>query len=334
MSYCSPPSTTAPCRPSSRRSISYRAAARTASLDRSCGPLGIRLAATGWTTGCRGRWPRSRRMELPDALAASALIAECFRGERHRDVSAVLAFFEGLRETLVAERSVPGPRCIDKGERFAQGAGAVAPGAPQVERCWWAGEDPLYIDYHDREWGFPVADDRAALREDLPRRLSVRPELAHDPRQARRFPARHSPISISSASRASTTRDIERLSPTPASFAIAARSSRRSTTRSARVELRDEFGSLAAYFWRFEPAPRAGRSVSRARCCRDGDLARVDRAVQGPEAARLDVRRPDHRSTRSCRRWGSSTITSHRCHVRAAAEQARDGFDRPRARQQ
>src|SRR5690242_21344838 len=27
-------------------------------------------------------------------------------------------------------------------------------------RCWWAGDDPLYIDYHDREWGFPVADDR------------------------------------------------------------------------------------------------------------------------------------------------------------------------------
>ncbi len=27
-------------------------------------------------------------------------------------------------------------------------------------RCGWAGEDPLYIDYHDREWGVPVHDDR------------------------------------------------------------------------------------------------------------------------------------------------------------------------------
>src|ERR687888_556 len=27
-------------------------------------------------------------------------------------------------------------------------------------RCWWAGSDPLYLDYHDREWGFPVRDDR------------------------------------------------------------------------------------------------------------------------------------------------------------------------------
>ena len=27
-------------------------------------------------------------------------------------------------------------------------------------RCGWPGSDPLYIDYHDREWGVPVHDDR------------------------------------------------------------------------------------------------------------------------------------------------------------------------------
>jgi len=27
-------------------------------------------------------------------------------------------------------------------------------------RCPWAGEDPLYIDYHDHEWGVPVHEDR------------------------------------------------------------------------------------------------------------------------------------------------------------------------------
>lgn len=30
-----------------------------------------------------------------------------------------------------------------------------------VKRCGWAGlEDPLYMAYHDREWGVPVHDDR------------------------------------------------------------------------------------------------------------------------------------------------------------------------------
>ena len=27
-------------------------------------------------------------------------------------------------------------------------------------RCPWAGDDPLYVDYHDTEWGVPLHDDR------------------------------------------------------------------------------------------------------------------------------------------------------------------------------
>jgi DNA-3-methyladenine glycosylase I len=29
------------------------------------------------------------------------------------------------------------------------------------KRCAWAGSDPLYREYHDREWGVPIHDDRA-----------------------------------------------------------------------------------------------------------------------------------------------------------------------------
>jgi len=28
-------------------------------------------------------------------------------------------------------------------------------------RCAWVGEEPLYREYHDREWGVPIHDDRA-----------------------------------------------------------------------------------------------------------------------------------------------------------------------------
>jgi len=28
------------------------------------------------------------------------------------------------------------------------------------KRCGWVSDDPLYLDYHDREWGVPVHDDR------------------------------------------------------------------------------------------------------------------------------------------------------------------------------
>ena len=27
-------------------------------------------------------------------------------------------------------------------------------------RCGWCGDDPLYVDYHDKEWGVPVWDDQ------------------------------------------------------------------------------------------------------------------------------------------------------------------------------
>jgi len=30
----------------------------------------------------------------------------------------------------------------------------------EKKRCWWCGEDPLYIEYHDKEWGRPVRNDQ------------------------------------------------------------------------------------------------------------------------------------------------------------------------------
>jgi DNA-3-methyladenine glycosylase I len=31
---------------------------------------------------------------------------------------------------------------------------------PEPVRCGWAGSDPIYVRYHDEEWGVPVYDDR------------------------------------------------------------------------------------------------------------------------------------------------------------------------------
>jgi DNA-3-methyladenine glycosylase I len=30
----------------------------------------------------------------------------------------------------------------------------------ELARCWWAGDDPLYIAYHDEEWGVPIHEPR------------------------------------------------------------------------------------------------------------------------------------------------------------------------------
>jgi DNA-3-methyladenine glycosylase I len=39
---------------------------------------------------------------------------------------------------------------------------AQADGLP---RCLWVGQDPLYIDYHDQEWGVPEYDDQALFEK-------------------------------------------------------------------------------------------------------------------------------------------------------------------------
>jgi DNA-3-methyladenine glycosylase I len=37
--------------------------------------------------------------------------------------------------------------------------------ADGLQRCTWPGEDPLYVAYHDEEWGVPEYDDRALFEK-------------------------------------------------------------------------------------------------------------------------------------------------------------------------
>ncbi|GIS39257.1 MAG: hypothetical protein Ct9H90mP11_05770 [Acidimicrobiales bacterium] len=36
---------------------------------------------------------------------------------------------------------------------------AVTLGADGVVRCAWPGDDELYVQYHDQEWGYPEGND-------------------------------------------------------------------------------------------------------------------------------------------------------------------------------
>ena len=33
-------------------------------------------------------------------------------------------------------------------------------GKIKKNRCSWSGDDPIYIQYHDEEWGVPIFDDK------------------------------------------------------------------------------------------------------------------------------------------------------------------------------
>jgi len=45
-------------------------------------------------------------------------------------------------------------------EKTASHSSTVGREADMI-RCQWCGSDPLYIAYHDEEWGIPVHDDRS-----------------------------------------------------------------------------------------------------------------------------------------------------------------------------
>ena len=206
---------------------------------------------------------------------------------------------------------------------------AGASPAPAVDRCWWAGADPIYIDYHDREWGFPVSDDRRLFEkiclEGFQAGLSWRTILGK--RQA--FRAGFANFEFGRVARF-TQRDVERL------VADAAIVRHRGKIESARnnakraLELVDEFGSLAAYFWRFEPAvssrpKRLTREVlsdmptSTESIALSKDLKRRGWTFVGPTTVYAFMQA-----------MGLVNDHVHDCATRAPAQKARAAFTPPR----
>ncbi len=45
-------------------------------------------------------------------------------------------------------------------------------GVPDNPRCGWCGADPLYVRYHDAEWGVPVHDDRKHFADGIEARAA------------------------------------------------------------------------------------------------------------------------------------------------------------------
>ena len=139
----------------------------------------------------------------------------------------------------------------DTSEPTVDGIRTGADGAP---RCWWPGVDPLYVAYHDTEWGRPVADDRRLFEKlclegfqsglswltILRKRENFRAAFAgFDPEIVARFgPA-----------------DIERL--LADAGIVRHRGKIEAVLNNARkvLELREREGSLAAFVWRYEPDP-------------------------------------------------------------------------------
>lgn len=121
-------------------------------------------------------------------------------------------------------------------------------------RCAWHANLPDYLHYHDHEWGRPVADDRRLFEkiclEGFQSGLSWLTIL----RKRENFRRAFADFDFGKVARFGEA-DIERL--LADAGIIRHRGKIVSTINNARraLELVDEKGSLAAYFWHFEPGP-------------------------------------------------------------------------------
>lgn len=121
-------------------------------------------------------------------------------------------------------------------------------------RCRWSASAPDFLDYHDREWGFPVGDDNRLFEklclESFQSGLSWRTILA----KRDNFRAAFRDFDFTEIARF-TERDVGRL--LGDSGIVRHRGKIEAVINNARRarELVEREGSLAAYLWRFEPDP-------------------------------------------------------------------------------
>jgi DNA-3-methyladenine glycosylase I len=132
------------------------------------------------------------------------------------------------------------------------------------KRCEWSGSDPLYLKYHDCEWGTPLHDDRGLFEflvldgaqaglswlTILRKRDNYRKAFHwFDPQKVARYSAA----------------DVRRLLADPG--IVRNRLKIESAIRNARgvLAIADEFGSFDAFIWRFvdhQPRQNAWRSLT------------------------------------------------------------------------
>ncbi|MFT3814482.1 MAG: DNA-3-methyladenine glycosylase I [Acidovorax sp.] len=193
-----------------------------------------------------------------------------------------------------------------------------------ARRCRWCAASDLYRHYHDHEWGFPVTDDTRLFEKIclegfqaglswltiLNKREGFRAGFAgFDPERVARF-GEH---------------DVARL--LADAGIVRHRGKIESTINNARqvLKLRDEFGSLARYVWRYEPSaqprtftPADMRGTSPESVAMSKDLKKRGWSFVGPTTVYAFMQ-------------AMGLVNDHfdGCHVRQAALEARRALKLP-----
>lgn len=189
-------------------------------------------------------------------------------------------------------------------------------------RCHWCGATPEYLHYHDTEWGFPVADDRRLFEklclEGFQSGLSWRTILA----KRENFRAAFHNFDVDKIARY-TQRDVDRLLLDEGIVRHRGKIEAVINNAQRAQELLEREGSLAAYFWRYEPDAKQltkpqTASTSAESVAMSKDLKKQGWKFVGPTTAYAFMQ-------------AMGLINDHveDCVVRARVASARKSFKRP-----
>lgn len=118
------------------------------------------------------------------------------------------------------------------------------------KRCWWCESDPIYVEYHDNEWGRPVHDDgkhfEMLILEGFQAGLSWITILKRRENFRKAF-HRFNPKKVSKM----TSRDVFRLLKDEGIIRHRGKIEAAINNAKCFLEIQDEFGSFDDYIWSF-----------------------------------------------------------------------------------
>ena len=131
-------------------------------------------------------------------------------------------------------------------------------GPDGLARCWWAASDPLYVNYHDNEWGRPLHGDDALFEMLVLEGFQAGLSWITILRKREHFRAAFRGFGIEIVARFDE-RDVERL--TRDEGIVRNRAKIEAAIGNARAAL-DLPGGLSDFLWSFAPSPRTRRLES------------------------------------------------------------------------
>jgi len=189
-------------------------------------------------------------------------------------------------------------------------------------RCRWCGAAPEFFDYHDNEWGFPIADDRHLFEklclESFQSGLSWRTILA----KRENFRKAFEDFDFNKIARF-TQHDVERLLMDEGIVRHRGKIEAVINNAQQAQDLIKQEGSLAAYIWRYEPgadqlANPQTASTSSTSIALSKDLKKMGWKFVGPTTVYAFMQ-------------AMGLINDHveDCVTRAKVERARNAFKHP-----